>query len=228
MIINRATNETCHDATGTVVVVDVMRAFTTAAYAFHAGASEILLVSSVDEAFALKATYPEALIMGEVRGLPPEGFDFGNSPLPFETLELNGRRLIQRTSNGTQGMVRSQNADLLLAGGFPTAGATARYIQQQAISPVTFVITGLSERTDGDEDAAYADYVEALLREESPDPQPYLNRVRDSWPGRLFANPDKPDYPSIDLDYATTVDAFDFVMAVEKKDELLIMKRVEY
>ena len=38
MKIHYATLESCHDATGTVVVIDVLRAFTTAAYAFAAGA----------------------------------------------------------------------------------------------------------------------------------------------------------------------------------------------
>ena len=47
MIIQRATLQNCHTATGTVVVIDVLRAFTTAAYAFDAGADDITLVSTV-------------------------------------------------------------------------------------------------------------------------------------------------------------------------------------
>jgi 2-phosphosulfolactate phosphatase len=44
---------------------------------------------------------------GEVNGLPPEGFDFGNSPTQVMKLDLRGRALVQRTSAGTQGIVRS-------------------------------------------------------------------------------------------------------------------------
>jgi 2-phosphosulfolactate phosphatase len=40
------------EATGVVVVIDVMRAFTTAAYAFAAGIREIELVATVEEALA--------------------------------------------------------------------------------------------------------------------------------------------------------------------------------
>jgi 2-phosphosulfolactate phosphatase len=40
-------------ASGVVVVVDVMRAFTTAAYAFAAGATEVDLVATVEEALAI-------------------------------------------------------------------------------------------------------------------------------------------------------------------------------
>ena len=38
------------EVTGAVVVVDVIRAFTTAAYAFAAGADHIFLVDTLDEA----------------------------------------------------------------------------------------------------------------------------------------------------------------------------------
>ncbi len=41
-------------AQGDVVVIDVLRAFTTAAFAFERGASRILPVSTVDEALALQ------------------------------------------------------------------------------------------------------------------------------------------------------------------------------
>ncbi len=41
------------DVTGAVVAIDVLRAFTTAAYAFDAGAAEIWLVAGVDEARSL-------------------------------------------------------------------------------------------------------------------------------------------------------------------------------
>jgi hypothetical protein len=44
-------------------------------------------------------------------GLPPEGFDFGNSPSRIADLDLRGRDLIHRTGAGTQGIVRSEQAE---------------------------------------------------------------------------------------------------------------------
>jgi len=38
--------DTCPEATGVVIVIDVLRAFSTAAYAFSRGAKEIVLVSA--------------------------------------------------------------------------------------------------------------------------------------------------------------------------------------
>jgi 2-phosphosulfolactate phosphatase len=69
--------ETCSRSKNTVVVIDVFRAFSTAAYAFGAGADSITLVSGVKEALELKIAIPGALVMGEVGGVKVEAFDSG-------------------------------------------------------------------------------------------------------------------------------------------------------
>jgi len=218
----------CTNLTGTVVVIDVLRAFSTAAYAFAAGVERILPVSSIEEAFALKEQHPSALLVGEVRGLPIPGFDFNNSPTVILKQDLAGKQLIQRTTAGTQGVVRSQTADLLLTGSFCCAAATARYIRkysgQDAL--VTFVVTGESEDGSGDEDAACADYIESLLKGETPDPGPYLQRVWASRAAEKFLDEHVPEFLESDLEYCTALDRFDFAMRVEKQDGLLVMKPV--
>lgn len=224
MRIEQATNDTCGDTLGAVVAIDVLRAFTTAAFAFAAGARDILLVSTVGEALALRERFAGSLVMGEVDGLPVEGFDFSNSPGDLLGRDFNGARFVQRTSAGTQGVVCSRRAELLMASSFVCAGATARYLLRQAPASVTYVITGIYPDRDGDEDAACADYQAALLRGERPDAAPFLQRVRDSVPGRIFADPARPEFATIDLDYATDLDRFDFAMVVERQDGLLVMR----
>jgi 2-phosphosulfolactate phosphatase len=209
------------------VAIDVIRAFTTAAFAFAAGASDVVLVGTVAEAFALRDRFPGALMMGEVDGLRISGFDFGNSPADLVAGDLAGRRLIQRTSAGTQGMVRSLRAEPLLAASFVCAGATARYLRRSAPDCVTFVITGIYPDRDGDEDAACADYIAALLRGESPDPAPFLRRVRESDSGKLFADPTHHEFSAEDLDACTDLDRFDFAMLAERRGDLLVMHAVE-
>ena len=51
---------------GTVVIVDVFRAFTTASIAFSWGADRILLVAQVEEALDLRGRGLGDLCMGEV------------------------------------------------------------------------------------------------------------------------------------------------------------------
>ncbi len=55
MEISFATLDNCETAEATVVAIDVVRAFTTAAYALAARVREILLVCTVEEALALRA-----------------------------------------------------------------------------------------------------------------------------------------------------------------------------
>jgi 2-phosphosulfolactate phosphatase len=225
MEFKQASLQTCIEATGTVVVIDVIRAFTTAAFAFAAGTEEIILVGTVEEAFALREQSPGALVMGEVRGLPPPGFDFGNSPSTLIGADLTRRRLIQRTSTGTQGVVNSHKADMLLTASFCCAQATVDYIRRLSPNQVTFVVTGLGPDGRGEEDLACAEYLEALLAGQHPDPEPYTKRVKECRTSRyIFADPDKPQFPWEDIECCVDVDRFDFAMVVERRDGLLTMK----
>src|SRR5688500_19099884 len=118
--------ETCHEATGVVVVIDVIRAFTNAAFAFSKGAKEIYPVSTVEEALQFRSKTQNSLACGEVGGMPPEGFDFGNSPTQTNTLDLNGRVIAQRTGAGTQGIIRSIKAEYMLAASLVILSATVK------------------------------------------------------------------------------------------------------
>jgi 2-phosphosulfolactate phosphatase len=226
MQIHQATLENCHTVTGAVVAIDVLRAFTTAAYALAAGATELILVSSVEEALTLRKNIPGSLIVGEVDGFPFAAFDFNNSPSALAGLDLSGRPVIQRTSAGTQGIVHSQRADILCGGSFVCANATARYLRQQAPPQITFVITGILGERDGDEDIACADYMTALLQGQQPNPSPYLERVGPSTSGRLFSQPDHPAFPSADLERCLEIDRFDFALVVKRESGLLKMRPV--
>ncbi len=216
----RATLADCHEATGVVVVIDVLRAFTSACFAFDAGAEEIYLVYDIDEALTLRSRMPNSLVMGEEGGRPIEGFDYDNSPAQFVDADLRGKRMIQRTSNGVQGVVRSTQADGILAASFVCAGATADVLRARTPQRVTFVVTGWE---DGEEDAACADYLEALLRDEQPAPGPYLDRVRNSWNGKRFSDPSIDFLPAGDLPLATDLDRFDFALDVRRHEGLLRM-----
>ena len=218
--------EDCHDAKGVVIVIDVLRAFSTAAYAFSRGAKEILLVSTVDEALSLRSVIPHSKTMGEVGGLRPEGFDFGNSPTYIDETDLSGITMIHRTSAGTQGVVRSRGADVMLACSFVVAGATARYVSNLAVPEVTFVITGKSYN-GGDEDLACAQYLESLLKGNQPDLNPFIKRVLESRDAFPHLDPAQREFPLSDLEYCTQVDKFDFAMPISRENGNFIMRPVE-
>ena len=224
----RYTNlETCHSAIGLIVVIDVIRAFTNAAFAFSRGAKEIYPVSTVKEALKFKAEVPNSLACGEVGGMPPEGFDFGNSPTQTKTLDLSGCVIVQRTGAGTQGIVRSINADSMLAASLVIANATVMHIRNLSPDHVTFVITGQLSDERGDEDLACAEYFEALLRGQGPDPAPYIDRVYKSRDALFHLDPNLPEFPASDLDYCTNIDAFDFAMLVTKENGRPVMRAIK-
>ena len=238
MDLKRLTNDQAAHVTGVVVVIDVIRAFTTAACALAAGARDIVLTDTVENAFALRDRFAHlgfqgkgVLVMGEVNGIQVPEFDLGNSPAALAGVDLAGRRLIQRTTAGTQGVVLSSaGASILLACSLCVAGATARYIQQLGPKRVTFVITGArpgDKWHTGDEDAACADYVESLLRGETPDKEAAVRRVLDSPNGRAFLDPAHPQLPVADLAYCTDIERFDFAMRVVRQDNLLVMRPVQ-
>lgn len=219
--------ETCHIATGVVVVIDVLRAFSNAAYAFARGAKEIYPVSSVEEAMQLRSQIPNSLACGEVGGLPPEGFDFGNSPSQTDLLDLTGKSIVQRTGAGTQGIVRSVNAAPMLAASLVVAKATVNHIHKLGAEAVTFVLTGQSGNGRGDEDLACADYLQALLQDQQPDPAPFINRVFQSQDAYQHLDPDLPEFPRSDLDYCTKIDAFDFAMPVSKENGRHVIRPIK-
>jgi 2-phosphosulfolactate phosphatase len=202
----------------------VLRAFTTAAFAFRRGAESIHLVETVDEALDVRRALPGTIAMGEVDGSRPEGFDLSNSPEEIDDLDLTGRILVHRTTAGTRGAVRATSADALLAASFVCAGATARLLAAREPEAITFVVTGDHGDLDGDEDLACAQYIADLIGSGTPDPAPYLDRVRNSDAGRRF-RPDGPDqYRPGDLTRALAIDAVDFAMPIERTADGLIMR----
>ena len=216
--------DNAHEASGMVVVIDVLRAFTTAAYAFNVGAEKILPVAGVEEALDLKRQIPGSLIMGEIDGIKPPEFDFGNSPAYIKTRDLSERIMIQRTSAGTQGIVRSKKHDQLFAASFVVAKATAETIQRHRPDVVSFIITGESIGRDGDEDRACGEYIQALVYDQRVDHTAFTQRVSGSSAGRSFLNGSNIIGSEKDLELSLQVNIFPFALPVFQEDSLLIMR----
>ncbi len=223
MKLHRYTLEDCHQATGIVLIIDVLRAFSTAAYSFSRNAEEIRLVSTVDEALTLKSQIPGSKAIGEVGGIPPEGFDFGNSPTRILEHDLTGITLIQRTGSGTQGAVRAVNADVMLATSFVVAGATFNYVLKSQPDEISFVITGGLEN---DEDVACTDYLEKKFTGQPINEDVFIKRVYDSRDA-LQHMEEHPQFPYTDLDYCSRISYFNFAMPIERTDGFLIMQAIK-
>lgn len=144
---------------GITVIIDVIRAFTTASYAFQQQAACIYPVATAEEAFDLKQRHPHALLVGEINALPIPGFDVGNSPWKISQLPLTGRTLIMRTTNGIAATLNARDSQQVLVAGLVNAQSTAAYIQEQQPKKVVLV----ASHPTGDEDIACAEYMRGLL-----------------------------------------------------------------
>jgi 2-phosphosulfolactate phosphatase len=104
------------------IVVDVLRATSTIAQALASGYRRVLCCAEIDEARALRAELPDALVGGERTAIRVPGFDVGASPREF--LEPRAETLILTTTNGTRAILAAASAcDEVLLGSLLNLGA---------------------------------------------------------------------------------------------------------
>lgn len=224
VLIYRVEHQREEQAEGIVIVVDVIRAFTVAAYALAGGASGLWLVRTVEQALALRERVPDALLAGEIGGRLIPGFDLNNSPHRMALADVRGRRIIQRTGAGTQGAVRARNATHLLVASLTNARVTASYaaaLSRESGLPVTFVPTEPSfGATLRNEDRYCCDYIEALIVQPEQAPEilrDRLARLHAEGRFRRYGEADE-DFPEGDLARILAVDCFNFVMVGTRRE----------
>jgi len=206
-------------AAGGVVVIDVFRAFTTAAVALANGAERIIMVSGVNEALALRTQGVAQVCIGEVHGRRPPGFDFGNSPARLRDVDLSGKTIMQRTSAGTQGIVTLRGAERLYAGSLVTARATARALAAQPASCITLVAMGKNGATRTDEDELCALHLRNLLEGRDGDAEAVRRVILAGGEALRFGAPTDPDAEDpADLEVALDVDRYDFAVRIRIED----------
>jgi 2-phosphosulfolactate phosphatase len=206
------------------VVIDVIRAFTTSEVAFSRGVKRILLVKDTQQAFSLKEQHPERLLLGEVNAHPIPGFDFDNSPwrLLHSPASLEGKTLVQRTTNGVKAVVNNFNANLTLVTGFSNAFVTAKYMRDHFPEASVNLI---ASHPSSDEDMACADFIKAILTGNHPESRAFINRIRSAAAAEKFFRGADVFLPE-DIDLCTREKREnEFVMVVKMAEEGLVMER---
>lgn len=126
------------------IAIDVLRATTTMAAAFKAGAEAIQVFSDLDELLNISEHWPaqKRIRAGERGGKRVDGFDLGNSPLDHSPERTEGKRLFMSTTNGTRCLQRIQDAPLVLTAALTTRQATVDYLLKHSPQSVWLVGSG--------------------------------------------------------------------------------------
>lgn len=148
-------------STTTCVIFDVLRATSSMTTALAHGAAAIYPARTIDEALALKAKLPDAVLGGERHGELIAGFEVGNSP--FEYCEaVAGRTIISTTTNGTIALRACEHAERVLVGAILNLAALAEELARTCPPRTLLVCAGTFENF-ALEDAAAAGMLAALF-----------------------------------------------------------------
>ena len=121
------------DDAAVAVVIDVLRATTTIAYALAQGYRRVLACGELDQARELARRIDGgAVLAGERQCVKPEGFDLGNSPREFDGAPL-GDTLVLTTTNGTRAIVTAAaHAETVAIGSLANLTACAAQVARVA------------------------------------------------------------------------------------------------
>ena len=213
------------EAEGVTIIIDVYRAFTTAAVVLDRGADRIVLVAEVEEALALCNGGMGDLLMGEVDGIRPEGFDWGNSPYEMSQVDVKGKTIVQSTRAGTVGVAAAVKAETIFLGSFVVAEATVQAIRQDNPSLVSIIAMGDRGAHRSDEDEQCALYLRNLLEGRQPDPAAVRSLVMDGGQTQKFIDPDQPQYHPEDVELALQLNRYPFAMRISRENGLLVARK---
>lgn len=134
------------------IVFDILRATTTMLTALANGALEMIPVSEIPEALALREKDSRLLLAGERGGVRIVAaqtggvdFDFGNSPREFIPEKVRGRRIAITTTNGTRALRACSHAAEIYVGSFLNLSALAKAVANSAQPNVLIICAGTAD-----------------------------------------------------------------------------------
>lgn len=149
-----------------VILIDVLRNSTVASLLLERGLTRLALTPSLRSARA--AGKEGWLLLGERAGLPPEGFNYGNSPTELSTIDVSGQQAVMVSENAPRWMSRLASAKQVLLGSLFNATSAAKAAGELATTRVDLVCAGFEAEPDLD-DALAAGILGGLLFEALPD-----------------------------------------------------------
>ena len=124
-----------------LVVIDVFRATTTATTALATG-RRVFPARTTDEAFVIASTLDNPILVGELGGNMPYGFDMTNTPAGIAEREDVERPMVLLSSSGTELIMAAAGARALCLACFRNFTAVANWILARGFEEVAVLGAG--------------------------------------------------------------------------------------
>ena len=224
----------------TCLVVDVLRATSSIVALLGRGIGGVHPVASVTEGRTRRDALQrelgtEVALCGEQNALPPDGYDFGNSPSELAAVPLRWREVVMATTNGTPALLACASAPLTLAAAPLNAAAVTR-AAIEAGHDVLVVCAGEGGRRSDDDALAAGLLVERLIAagaepgQEARRARALHEPVRDQLAAALRATRHGERLAELgfahDLEFCATVDRFDVAGALRREDAGFVLRPI--
>ncbi|MUK90396.1 2-phosphosulfolactate phosphatase [Ornithinibacillus sp. L9] len=211
------------------VVIDVIRAFTVAHYAFLQGVKEIYLVETVEHAFRMKEKNPDFVLAGEVNGLAIDEFDLDNSPSHIQEEELTGKTLVQKTTNGVRATLNNLSSNHLFVTGFTNARKTAEFIRDNLLPGNNEIVHIIASHPSGDDDYACAEFMKQIMEGDSVliSAHEVIDRIIHAHVAEKFFDEYNTAFNREDIMYCIEELDTNFVMKVDQTSKIPKIERVQ-
>ena len=151
------------------IVIDVVRATSSLTVIMSKRPRKVILTTTIQKAAKLASQQTiHPLLCGERKGLPPEGFDYGNSPRQYYQADLKDRVLIFTSSNGTRAIADLVMAPHVFLGCFLNGAAVvkrAHSVAREAGLDILLVCAGREEKFALDDAYCAGSLVAKLIAE---------------------------------------------------------------
>lgn len=149
-----------------VIVIDSLRATSTILIALKQGCRKVIPVETVGQALKYKGK-DNVILIGERYSKKVAGFDYGNSPIEINEVNLHNKTVVITSTNGTKALQKVKRAAQIFVGCFLNAQHCVEQAMRQK-RDITFVCAG--RRGDfAIEDGLTAGLMIHYMREMKPD-----------------------------------------------------------
>lgn len=210
-----------------VVVIDVLRAFTTACYAINNNPKDYIVVRNLTLAYKLKKENPDYILMGERNGFNLPGSNYGNSPTEIKDIDFSNKTIVHRTTLGTRGIINAlKHTKKVITGSFVNAKAVVNYIKKENPNVVhLFCTNGIS---DDNEDLMFAKYIKSYFEGKTLNMGMIKNNLMKHESGIRYLINSMTKYSKRDFFRALELDKFNFaIKAYSASDKLIHLKRID-